>query len=54
MSKDYRNLYEYCEEEKGKEYYDMNDSVNDFALNPFRIFENSFSFLLNSSCRCAF
>ena len=36
MSKDYRNLYEYCEEEKGKEYYDMNDDEQNQVVEEYQ------------------
>ena len=36
MSKDYRNLYEYCEEEKGKVYYDMNDDEQNQVVEEYQ------------------
>ena len=36
MSKDYRNLYEYCEEEKGKEDYDMNDDEQNQVVEEYQ------------------
>jgi len=36
MSKYYRNLYEYCEEEKGQDYYDMSDEEQNEVIEEYK------------------
>lgn len=41
MARDYRNMYEYCEEEKEKDFYDMTDEEQNQVIEEYE-YETSY------------